>query len=470
MKKLNILLTVLTLLWCGNLLAQTAEKKWTFGYHYSAMDLEFVRSSKYSASNWNNGGGLSVTRYLNKYFNAAASLNANVLQIKADRGRTILLDAGAQYKFLNHFIEEGFFIEPYLFGNIGWQSADYTPKSSFVMATGGGLNLWLSREQGIAITAQSGYTYLPNTQKFGDYLHHQIGLRFLLGNDKDSDGDGVADKRDICPDVAGLKAFAGCPDADGDSIPDKDDSCPTVAGLAGFQGCPDTDGDSIADKDDTCPTVAGLAAFQGCPDTDGDGIADKDDKCPTVAGLTALQGCPDKDGDGVADEDDTCPEVAGVANFKGCPDTDGDGIQDSEDKCPNEAGIIQLKGCPEPKMDVAKVEKELKDIAKEIQFETGKDIIRPSSYPELDKVVVYMQTYPTAKFIIEGHTDNVGKADKNKELSQKRADAVKTYITDKGIDASRLTAIGYGSEKPQASNATAAGRAKNRRVEIFLNK
>jgi hypothetical protein len=110
----------------------------------------------------------------------------------------------------------------------------------------------------------------------------------------------------------------GGKDTDGDGIYDKDDACPEVAGLAQFNGCPDTDGDGI-DSEDACPEVAGLAALNGCPDTDGDGVADKDDACPDVAGLVALKGCPDADGDGVADKDDKCPTVAGPKDNAGCP-------------------------------------------------------------------------------------------------------------------------------------------------------
>ncbi|MFT3885736.1 MAG: OmpA family protein [Flavobacteriales bacterium] len=83
------------------------------------------------------------------------------------------------------------------------------------------------------------------------------------------------------------------PDTDGDGIPDKDDRCPEVAGLAALQGCPDRDGDGITDALDACPDQAGPASMQGCPDTDGDGIADNVDKCPTVPGVASMRGCPE---------------------------------------------------------------------------------------------------------------------------------------------------------------------------------
>jgi len=90
-----------------------------------------------------------------------------------------------------------------------------------------------------------------------------------------------------------------------------------------LHGCPDRDNDGIADKDDKCPDVAGLAKYNGCPvpDTDGDGINDEEDKCPNVAGVARYQGCPvpDTDGDGVNDEEDKCPHEAGSASNFGCP-------------------------------------------------------------------------------------------------------------------------------------------------------
>jgi hypothetical protein len=82
----------------------------------------------------------------------------------------------------------------------------------------------------------------------------------------------------------------------------------------------DTDGDGVADADDACPNEAGVAALGGCPDADGDGVADKDDTCPNEAGVAALGGCPDADGDGIADADDACPTEAGVAATNGCPE------------------------------------------------------------------------------------------------------------------------------------------------------
>ena len=153
-----------------------------------------------------------------------------------------------------------------------------------------------------------------------NHLQHVIGVSYNFGAG-DADKDGVSDKKDVCPDIPGLKEFQGCPDTDGDGIPDNKDACPEEAGSAELNGCPDSDGDGIADGDDACPNAAGSAEMKGCPDSDGDGVADNDDQCPNEAGEAANNGCPwaDRDNDGVADKDDQCPDEAGDAANNGCP-------------------------------------------------------------------------------------------------------------------------------------------------------
>ncbi|OQP47424.1 hypothetical protein A4H97_07975 [Niastella yeongjuensis] len=232
----------------------------------------------------------------------------------------------------------------------------------------------------------------------------------------------------------------------------------------------DKDNDGIVDEKDECPDVAGEVALAGCPDKDKDGVADKNDKCPDVAGTAKYNGCPipDTDGDGINDEEDKCPAVAGLAKYNGCPipDTDGDGVNDEEDKCPATPGKPANGGCPEIKQDVVK---KVAIAAKAIYYMSGKDIIQKVSYPKLDVVVKVLKADPALQISIEGHTDNTGKPETNLKLSAKRADAVKNYFIKKGIDASRITAQGFGDSKPIAPNKTPQGRAKNRRVELHLN-
>ena len=228
----------------------------------------------------------------------------------------------------------------------------------------------------------------------------------------------------------------------------------------------DTDMDGVIDADDKCPTVVGLAKYQGCPipDTDKDGINDEQDKCPTVAGLAKYDGCPipDTDKDGVNDEEDKCPTVAGFPRYQGCPipDTDGDGVNDENDRCPTEAGPADNNGCPRLE--------QFNFNAKNVQFATGKAILTKGAVTELDKLVKILNEHPTLKLSIDGYTDNTGKPATNLTLSQKRADAVKTYLVKKGISTDILTAAGHGIDNPIADNKTAAGRALNRRVEFSV--
>ena len=252
-------------------------------------------------------------------------------------------------------------------------------------------------------------------------------------------------------------------DSDGDGILDSQDDCPETAGLAAYGGClpPDTDGDGVTDAEDKCPNTAGT--IDGCPDTDGDGIADSADECPAVAGT--LNGCPDSDGDGVKDSADSCPAVAGLTALAGCPDSDSDGIADADDRCPKEAGIAANHGCPELDEETKIA---LKEALEGVKFQTGSDVITRASYGKLDHIVSVMETHSAYNLKISGYTDNTGDPDKNRTLSDKRAHAAEKYLISKGVDASRITAKGYGDANPIESNSTTEGRSHNRRVEFEI--
>ncbi len=231
----------------------------------------------------------------------------------------------------------------------------------------------------------------------------------------------------------------------------------------------DRDGDGVVDSLDACPDTVGLPALNGCPDRDGDGVADKDDTCPDVAGVAKYQGCPvpDTDKDGINDEEDKCPNVAGVARYQGCPvpDTDNDGVNDEEDKCPNEAGVASNFGCPEIKQEI--IEK-VNLAARNVFFATSSSKLLAKSYPALNGVAKILTENPTFKVDIEGHTDSTGNTEKNHVLSHDRANSVKAYLVSKGVEEGRMETKGFGPDQPIAPNKTAAGRAKNRRVEMKL--
>jgi OmpA-OmpF porin, OOP family len=323
------------------------------------------------------------------------------------------------------------------FGKASGGTANFGPSLTFWFTEQVGLSLATNYKKSFSKGRYEG----PDNIGVPSLFQHQVGLTFKFGG-KDTDGDGIYDKDDACPEVAGLKEFQGCPDTDADGIADKDDACPEVAGPKELNGCPDTDGDGIADKDDDCPEVAGTAAMKGCPDSDGDGIADKNDKCPTVAGPRDNMGCP-------------------------WPDTDGDSVLDKDDKCPEVKGTVANNGCPEVSEEMVK---KLNDYAKTILFDTSKATFQQQTYPVLQSILAILKEYPGSKFSMEGHTDSDGKDAANLTLSQNRAAAVVTYLVENGIAADRLSSQGFGETMPIASNKTKPGKAQNRRVEVKLVK
>ena len=184
------------------------------------------------------------------------------------------------------------------------------------------------------------------------------------------------------------------------------------------------------------------------------------------------KGCPkDGDGDGVPDYLDECPDTPekaiGFVDAKGCElDSDGDGVPDYKDECPLVPGIKENKGCPELKREVRQL---LQKAMQGIEFESGKATIKKKSYPLLDQIAnIFIEN---SNYIIEvqGHTDNTGNPELNKTLSDKRAHAVMDYMLNKGVEAHRLSAVGYGQDQPIADNKTKAGRQKNRRVEFKIS-
>ncbi len=291
-------------------------------------------------------------------------------------------------------------------------------------------------------------------------------------NARDVDGDGVADGMDQCKDEAedrdGFKDDDGCPEPDNDfdGVPDEQDECPNDAedddGWLDNDGCPekDNDKDGIADVDDRCPdeaeTINDFDDEDGCPDdkpiddTDGDGYKDDIDRCPYDAedldGFEDEDGCPEKDNDndGVLDVDDECPLVREIVN----------GVDD-DDGCPDEGRVVVDKGSIK--------------ITERIYFDFGKASIQTRSESLIDEIAAVITGNPDLKKIrVEGHTDNVGSDVNNLKLSQGRADAVKAALAARGVEASRLDAVGFGEMRPIESNDTEEGRQNNRRVEFII--
>jgi len=234
----------------------------------------------------------------------------------------------------------------------------------------------------------------------------------------------------------------------------------------------DSDGDGFLDKSDACPYEPGIAP-DGCPerDRDGDGFMDSQDACPDVPGI-APDGCPekDRDGDGFLDSVDKCPDDPGVEP-DGCPipDRDGDGILDPDDKCPDEPenknGYQDEDGCPDvipPKLAV------FNGTIKGIYFDLDKDTIKPKSRPVLDRAVDVLREFEAIRIEISGHTDSTGSPEYNRDLSLRRSNSVKRYLVEHGVSESRIETRGAGPDEPIDTNKTAAGRAKNRRIEFTI--
>jgi outer membrane protein OmpA-like peptidoglycan-associated protein len=210
----------------------------------------------------------------------------------------------------------------------------------------------------------------------------------------------------------------------------------------------------------------------GCPlDSDNDGVPDHLDKCPNTPADVQVdeKGCPlDEDKDGVADYLDKCPQtpIGATVDEFGCTlDTDGDGVPDYLDKCPTVAGTLENDGCPELTKEVQTL---FQKALQGIKFDTGKSSIKPVSFPILDAVMKVMFENPNYKLVIGGHTDNVGAEAMNMTLSKDRAESVAVYLIGKGVSPERISSAGYGLTQPVDDNATAAGRTRNRRVELSV--
>jgi len=233
----------------------------------------------------------------------------------------------------------------------------------------------------------------------------------------------------------------------------------------------DSDRDGVMDRTDRCPeTLRGTSVdAAGCAlpvdgNADRDGVRNSADRCPGTPAAVRVDatGCElDGDGDGVRDGADRCPATSeGVSvDALGCAlDGDGDGVTDGADRCPDTpAGIrVLTDGCPVPLV------LELEGV----NFETASDSLTPGSRAKLDEAVAKLKDNPTVTVEVAGHTDGMGDATRNRLLSQRRAESVRTYLLRGGVAADQVTARGYGADEPLTTNDTAAGRAQNRRVEL----
>lgn len=433
MKKFTFLLLAVFLT-VGAVMGQNADKKWALGLGPGVnMNLESSES--------NIMGNLYLSRYLNPSFDLMLDNRAAFFEDGWDLVNPLL---NLRYKLNNGYIfKEKSAIQPYLFGGVGYLFDNQAEGINF----DGGVGFKVPVSPSTSLFVAGSYVKgiegdrMVNgvTTAVTDNLFQITSiLEFGLGK-TDSDGDGVKDKKDECPDTpAGVQVDEkGCPlDRDGDGVPDYKDDCPDEAGDPKFNGCPDRDGDGIMDKEDDCPDVAGLAKFKGCPDTDEDGVPDPKDKCPNTP-----KGC--------------------VVDADGCPiDTDGDGVIDCEDDCPTVVGPASNKGCPDWEEITIPA----------IQFELNKATLKEESKEALDKLVQTLNASKEYDIVIGGHTCSVGTDDYNMKLSEKRAQAVVKYLLSKGVNNAYVGSNNWGETKPKYDNNTRANRMLNRRAEFEVSK
>jgi outer membrane protein OmpA-like peptidoglycan-associated protein len=430
--------------------AQDRSNPWLVSVGFNAVGLQgdLIGSASLSESDYKSMSfgvpSLSVFRSIYGGLSLGAQFSFNSL-----KSETNVSDA--KFSTIEGALKYGFArdskVSPFLKAGFGRTSFGIGSDDGFNAATNatdtyfGGAGLSFKLGDKFDAFVESSYRSTQDAPE-GNYFQHVFGVALKFGG-VDTDGDGVYDKNDECPDVPGLEEFAGCPDSDGDGIADKIDACPDKAGTVEMNGCPDTDGDGISDIEDACPDQAGTVEMNGCPDSDKDGINDKDDTCPNEPGPIENNGCPwgDMDRDGVPDKDDACPSLGGSASNNGCPEIPEDIIS------------------------------ELLSESSMIQFMASSSVIKgEESKGVLNKIKTILESYPKSEIIVEGYASSDGSKAYNQKLSEARAASVKEALTALGAVGSRISTIGYGEDKPIGDNKRAAGRKINRRVQFSVSK
>jgi OOP family OmpA-OmpF porin len=440
------------LLWCAPRLASA-----------QATGLQITLSPYAGVASWD----AAIPRDTGIHFGGRAGLGfCNWFGIEGSYGLSPH-SSGANSARVNHVGADAVFsltptraVVPYITG--GWTQLEIDHYQNGVQTlngweAGGGLRFRLVERLAARIDARDALIAHDPGSKWHSNWIVTGGLHLALGGTvRDTDGDGVIDRKDRCPDTpqGATVDVTGCPrDTDGDGVWDGLDACMDTphGAKVNAKGCPlDSDGDNVYDGIDACPDTPRGATVdaRGCPvDTDGDGVWDGIDQCANT------------------------PTGAKV-NELGCPvDSDHDGVYDGIDRCPDtpEDVRVDATGCP---IEVNEKETQLLDTGMiridNIRFASGKWELDPESFSILDDVGKILSQWPQLQIEVGGHTDAIGNDKFNQDLSQKRAQAVLDYLRGKFPDlgTSQYTAVGYGESQPVAENKTAAGRTLNRRVEF----
>lgn len=404
-------------------MSQTSWDKWRYEIGVTNMGLDIsYNDGQYNFSDIHNVGfKIAAHHYLNSSLNASLEIGRGKLRHEREfRALVSEVSTRLTYKFNNGYIlPEDAFFGPYIQSGFG---VTYNTDQEYFFGEFEGAHAMMPYALGINFKVNDKTDLVTEAALINtlddsyNYTQFKVGIKFSLKNDVDTDGDGLIDRKDECPEVAGPSTNKGCPleDDDQDGVPNLYDACPMVPGT--LNGCPDADGDQVPDQYDACPTEAGTPESGGCPDSDGDGVIDTQDPCPQTYGT--LNGCT---------------------------------LEQFESFAPDSRETVQVK---------------LLEAAENILFELDKATLTEASYEPLNDIVKVLKANPEIKLDINGHADSTGSADYNLNLSRERANTVKQYFIDQGIAPSRLMAEGYGERAPRTDNNTSGERALNRRVDI----
>ena len=414
--------------------------------------------------------------------NAQIELGVGLGRLAGDDYSTLIAPVDARLVFVPFYMEMG---HPYLYAGAGLLRyvADQAPPSQVVNREENGwttvipfgIGFSYSLTEKVAFEVSGGYNLTgtdnldvtTTDSKNDNYWSILLALTTKIeGGSDDADNDGLTNDEE-----KQLGTDPKNPDTDGDGLTDGEE-------VNKYQTNPnkeDSDGDGLTDADE----VRKYSTDPNKADTDGDGLKDGDELQKYLTEPTKS----DTDNDGLNDGDE-------VLTYKTLPlkaDTDGDGLSDGDEVLKHKTnplvadsdsgtindGVEVKRGTNPldtsddlPKKETVQLEVGKNFVLEGITFKTASSDITPETEQVLEKVVNTLAENKDIEVEIQGHTDNVGSRSSNRTLSTARAEAVKQYLINKGIDAKRMTTKGFGPTKPIAPNTTDEGKQKNRRIEF----
>ncbi|WP_163713187.1 OmpA family protein [Mangrovibacterium lignilyticum] len=398
--------------------AQTSDRKWAVG----------IGSGVYGALGENSLGympELSVSRYLSPSLDVFFLQNLGLANNKIESNLDVALSTiGVRYKLYNGMIlPESSMLKPFVYGGPSYISDNNLNRINFNL----GLGVKYPIKRNISLYAQAGYVFGANVKGFsGTYSDENMTFEYVVPAYRD----------DLWKATVGVEiSIGGSRDSDGDGVPDKRDKCPK------------TPRDVFVDE-------------HGCPiDTDNDGVIDHLDDCPTEAGPASTKGCPDEDGDGIADKDDACPDVKGKKEFNGCPDPEAE--KEDDDIKPSEMTAAEAIESGNTRVLDIKI--------RPVYFVVDQSNLTDYSKNKIANMVEMLLKNPAYLVRLWGYTDDLASDDYNQKLSEKRAESVMRFMTSMGFDRSRIVSTnGLGEANPAAPNVSEQNRRLNRRVEFEI--